>query len=189
MAKEWLTAKVEEFRELRGCSLRWWDGIEDGHARRPGRCLPKFSEPDLPCLQMWGLRATMEDGGVATFSTYQDDTLFGLTVGHQGGGRNSGSGVQGIYRSRALPELPRGPIQAVAVYLDHGVVAEVEMRVGDRALLLIAGEAEENDGGRLTWHRLDESILVFFDRSIANGMVWIPDRGGLSLATDPRWFP
>lgn len=143
--------------------------------------LPRFSAPDVPCLQMLALSATLEDGRVVTFSTYQNDDVFGLTVVAQGSTPTSGTDIGGIYRSRELTELPRGHIQAVSVYVDEGVLAEVDVRIDAGGILLIAGEAEENRDGRLTWHRLDESVLVFRDRSIADGMAWIPHRGDLTV--------
>jgi hypothetical protein len=85
--------------------------------------------------------------------------------------------MAGGYRLRSLTELSTGRVQEVSVRLDDGLIAEVSLLVGDRELLLVAGEAEEQPSGQLVWHRLDESVLVFTDPDEVERVRWVPVRG------------
>jgi len=80
-------------------------------------------------------------------------------------------------RSRALAELPVGEIVDASIRAsEDGLIAEVHFRVEERRLILIVGEVWEEPGNRLSFHRLDESVLVFTDAADADGIDWIPPR-------------
>lgn len=116
-------------------------------------------------------------GTSVAITTYQDDDLFGLSIQPMSGRATDELG--GGYRVRALSELSTGHVQDVSVSLDDDLIAEVSLRVGDRDLLLLAGEAEQGPSGQLAWHRLDESVLLFTDPGEAEKVRWIPARGSL----------
>ena len=110
-------------------------------------------------------------------TTYQDDDDFGLAIGASGTWPADEPGAG--YRLRAVPELPTGEVHAVSISLDDGLLAEVTLRVEDQEVLLVAGEAAEDHSGRLVWHRLDESVLVFTRPCDVEAMSWIPARTSL----------
>jgi hypothetical protein len=108
---------------------------------------PLFEDPQLPCLQLWSLDVERNDRQ-----------------------------WHGIYRWRALAELPIGHVDHVSVFLDDRVVAEVLLRIGRQPLLLVAGEVYETFGEELRIHRLDESVLAFTDPDAATSITWVPAR-------------
>jgi len=141
----------------------------------------EFGRPDVPCLQLLTLNMTLATDSPLSVTTYQDNDAFGLTIDIFTGAPTEAPGPG--YRSRALPELPTGQIEEVAAYLDGDLLAEVGLRVAGQELLLIAGEAHEEQSGRLVWHRLDESVLVFPRPSDADAMSWTPIRDPLRFVT------
>ncbi|AEV85366.1 hypothetical protein ACWT_4346 [Actinoplanes sp. SE50] len=172
MTPAWLQARIAEFRAVPGRTVTGWYGVEMA-VREGGGAGPEFAGPDAPCLQLLTLSAQVLDGPALTVGTYQDDDVFGLLLTSPEDGASSRNG---IFRARSLPELPVGPVDEVTVHLDADVLAEVVLRIGERNLLLIAGEAYENGDGDLSWHRLDESVLAFVDPEAAQALPWIPRR-------------
>jgi hypothetical protein len=141
----------------------------------------EFGGPDIPCLQLLTLRMTLDTDSTLVVTTYQDSDAFGLAIGTSSNALIEEQGTG--YRSRTLPELPTGQIEEMTVYLDVDLLAEVTVRVGGQELLLIAGEADEDQADRLVWHRLGESVLVFTQPSHAGAMSWIPIRTPLGFVT------
>jgi hypothetical protein len=169
---DWVHQQVSAFAALQGRAVRSWQGVET--AVRLNETRVEFSGPDVPCLQLLTLRMTLAADSSMTITTYQDNDAFGLTIGASSD-RPTGQPGAG-YRSRTLPELPTGQIQEVSAYLDGDLLAEVTLRVEGQELLLIAGEADEHHSGRLVWHRLDESVLVFTRPGDAEAIPWVPAR-------------
>jgi hypothetical protein len=160
--EDWLTERVREFTALRGRTVRTWTGVEMAFFEDP----PRFADPRAPFLQLVSLDATL-DGEVVSVMTYQDDDVWGLWTQPPGPG-----GGDGIYRERHLPELPTGPIDDVTVRLEHGVLAEVSLRIGTRPLVLLADEAYEDWGDNLYFCRPDESVLAFTDPAAVDTIPW-----------------
>ena len=167
---------------LQGHVVRSWHGLE--MAVRGDGTHFEFGGPDVPCLQLLTLRMTLDTGSTLAVTTYQDNDAFGLAHGASGNAPPEEPGTG--YRSRPLPELPTGQIEDVAVHLDGDLVAEVTLRVEGQDLLLIAGEADEDQSGRLVWHRLDESVLVFPQPNDAGTMSWTPTRTPIGFVTRKR---
>jgi hypothetical protein len=167
--------RVQEFDHLRGRQVKAWSGVEmalrEGVAATTG---PQFEDPKVPCLQLLALRATLGDGTFTTVSTYQDDHAWGLWLGQEPSYNSAHR--SGIYRMRALPELPTGEVDGVSVVLDEDVLAEVVLSIQGRSLLMMAGEVYESAHDRLRLVRLDESVLVFTDPLAAESVDWIPER-------------
>ncbi|MGB3437256.1 MAG: hypothetical protein WBA97_00780 [Actinophytocola sp.] len=181
---DWVAEGSREFASLRGRRIDSWVGVEMALREDVAGSGPQFSEPAVPCLQLWGLQASLNDGSALSVGSYQDDACFGLWTDQerefQDKLRDRGL-WDGIYRWRPLTELPTGQVDQVAVFVDEvdGVLAEVALRIGGRPLLLIAGELWETSEGGLEFHRLDESVLVFTDPAAAGHLDWIPSRQGL----------
>lgn len=148
---------------------------------------PQFHDPKVPCLQLWGLQAVFDDGGLFTVGTYEHyvrDAVCGLWRNQEFDGRvqdpERWDDPVGGTRWRVLSELPVGLVDEVTVYGDDGVLAEVLLVLGGRPLLLMAGELYETWTDELEFHRLDESVLVFPDPAAAELISWITPRRGLA---------
>ncbi|MEV6923295.1 hypothetical protein AB0M46_02115 [Dactylosporangium sp. NPDC051485] len=178
MIGDWVQRQASAFLALQGHVLGSWQGIE--MAVRGADTHVEFGGPDVPCLQLLTLRMTLANDSPVVVTTYQDNDAFGLAIGTSGNwpAEEPGAG----YRMRDLPELPTGQVQEVSAYLDGDLLAEVTLRVGGQELLLAAGEADEDHSGRLVWHRLDESVLVFTRPGDVEAMSWVPARTSLRLA-------
>ncbi|XVV09809.1 hypothetical protein ACQP2X_33840 [Actinoplanes sp. CA-131856] len=173
----WTAERVRDFERLPGRRVKAWTGIEMALREGPASDGPHFEDPAVPCLQLNVLGALFDDGTFMTIGTYEGDAVCGLWLRRMDDGRPDWSGQVGIYRSRALPELPTGEIDRVSTVLDQEVVAEVVLRIGGRQLLLMAGELHEGMQGRLVFTRFDESVLAFADPSAAESVDWVPGRG------------
>jgi hypothetical protein len=145
---------------------------------------PLFEDPQVPCLQLRSLDIELDDAEPISVSTYQDDDRWGLWS-RPLIERNDRQ-WHGIYRWRALADLPIGHVDHVSVFLDDGVVAEVFLRIGRQPLLLVAGEVYETFGEGLRIHRLDESVLAFTDPDAATSITWVPARLDLTPTTLSR---
>ncbi|WP_041832153.1 hypothetical protein [Actinoplanes sp. N902-109] len=177
MISDWLRDQTAAFLAMRDQAVVSWHGVEMAVRGGDDEGIPEYDGPDVPCLQLLVLDAVNSEGQAVTITTYQNDMTFGMWVnpGAIGDREDWGCG----YRRRTLTELPAGPIREVEVYLDDCVVAEVRFHIGDRELLLIAGELREDWSGRFEWYRLDESVLVFTDPGAAEALQWVPRRGTL----------
>lgn len=181
----WTAARAQEFAELRGRRVESWVGVEWALREDVPGSGPRFLDPAVPCLQLWGLQAVLDGGGLFSVCTYDNDTLCGLW-------RNRHADFETKLQNprrwdepghgtswRALSELPVGQVEQVTAFADHGMLAEVSLMIGGRPLLLVAGELYETWEDTLDFHRLDESVLVFTDLGAAEGISWKPPRTGL----------
>ncbi|WP_433087482.1 hypothetical protein ACQP1P_16150 [Dactylosporangium sp. CA-052675] len=173
----WVQRQASALVALQGQNVGSWQGIE--MAVRGDDAHFEFGGPDVPCLQLLTLRMTLADNSPVVVTTYQDDDGFGLAIDTCSTWPSEAPDAG--YRLRALPELPTGRVQEASTYLDGDLLAEVMLRVEGRELLLVAGEADEDHSGRLVWHRLDESVLVFTRPGDAEAIPWVPARTPLRL--------
>ncbi|WP_134662951.1 MULTISPECIES: hypothetical protein [unclassified Amycolatopsis] len=175
---EWLVERAQDFDSLRGRSIESWAGVEMALWEEGPDGDPQFTDPSVPCLQLWGAQAHLDDGRALMIGTYQDDDLFGLWPHRRADPRFANRELwDGIYRWTALSELPTGPVEDVVVFAEGGVLAEVGLRVGGRPLVLVAGELVEY-AARLRFCRFDESVLVFTDPDAAERVGWSTPRFG-----------
>ncbi|WP_447008250.1 hypothetical protein ACRAKI_17950 [Saccharothrix isguenensis] len=181
MARDaWVAETSRDFTSLRGRRVESWVGVEMALRESVAGGAPQFDDPEVPCLQLLGLQASLDHCGVLTVSVHQDHDVFGLWPRSHPEVRFQDEGQwNGIYRWRALTELPTGHVEYVAAFVDKGVLAEVGLRIDGRPLLLVAGELEETSEGGLLFHRLDESVLVFTDTAAAARVPWTTSRHGL----------
>lgn len=171
MAREdWLRERVREFTALRGRTVRAWSGVEMAIFEEP----PRFEDPRVPFRQLVFLDMVLDDETL-TVHTYQDDDGWGLWTIPP---RDRAVEWDGIYRRRALSELPAGEVDDVTVHVDDGLLAEVLLHIGSRPLLLVAGEVYEDWGDNLYFCRHDESVLAFTEPAAADTIAWRPPRLG-----------
>ncbi|WP_406632741.1 hypothetical protein [Amycolatopsis sp. WGS_07] len=184
---EWMVERAQDFGSLRGRRIESWAGVEMALWEHGPDGGPQFTEPAVECLQLWGMQAYLDDGRALWIGTYQDDDLFGLWPQRRPDPRLENPEMwDGIYRWTALSELPTGPVEDVVVFAEEGVLAEVELRVGGRPLVLVAGEFVEC-GRMLSLNRLDESVLVFTDPAAAERVEWsTPQRGRVRIDPWPK---
>ncbi len=175
--RAWADEQLRRVQDLSGVTVSGWRGVEMAVRDGDGPD-PQFGGADVPCLVFLELLALLDDGTARRVGIDEDDGVWGLCFNVDGPDpwhdREDGNG----YRSRDVTELPVGAITVVKVRFDaeHDVIAEVVLRIGAHELLLMAGEPEENWSGRLTWRRLDESVLVFTDPARADDVSWTPER-------------
>lgn len=185
--ESWRADRAREFAELRGRHVASWIGVEFALREDVPGIGPQFHDPQVPCLQLSGLQAMLDDGGLFTVGTYEHyvrDAVCGLWRHQEFDGRiqdpSRWADPGGGTRWRVLSELPAGPVDEVTVYGDEGVLAEVLLVIGGRPLLLMAGELYETWTDDLEFHRLDESVLVFTDPAAAELISWSTPRRGLT---------
>ncbi|MCX2947474.1 hypothetical protein [Lentzea sp. NEAU-D7] len=177
---------AREFADLRGRHVTSWVGVEWALREDVPESGPHvFHDPEVPCLQLWGLQAVFDDGGVFSVCTFDHDTLSGLWRNRDPefeaklrNARMWGEPGHGT-RWRTLSELPAGEVEQVTCYADEDVLAEVLLEIGGRPLLLMAGELYETWTDELDFHRLDESVLAFTDPEAAGRISWNPARRAL----------
>lgn len=164
--------RSREFASLRGGRVESWIGVEWALRENLAGSRRQFDDPEVPCRQLRGLQATLDDGHAFSVRTYQHDTVFGLW--HAPGAElqaklQNAELWDGVTRWRSLSELPTGMVDRVIVVADEvdDVLAEVHLRIGGQSLLLMAGELIETVEGGLSFHRLDESVLAFTDPAAA----------------------
>jgi hypothetical protein len=135
----------------------------------------RFSHPDWPFRQFLALNAWFSGGASSAFSTQQDDDAFGLFIGD---GPDPGGESDGIFRSVVATDLPIGHIEEVSVFVDESrpIVAEIELRLGQRSMRLVAGEVYEGIGGAMSVTWLDESVLAFADATAVDRVAWTNER-------------
>ena len=169
----WLAGQTALAGRLAGQVVSRWHGAEMAVSEE-GQAGPQFGGPQLGCVQLAHLVASLETGAVASFTTYQDDGQFGLRIGDSDG--ISGHHWAGIYRARLLAEFPVGPVEEARLHAEREVHDELLLTIAGARLLLIAAEIHEGNDGSLEWHRLDESLLAFTSIAAADRVSWIPAR-------------
>jgi hypothetical protein len=87
-------------------------------------------------------------------------------------------GSRGIFRSVVATDLPIGRIEEVLVFVDErrSIVAEIELRLGQRSMRLVAGEVYEDMGGAASVTWLDESVLAFAEATAVDRVAWGNER-------------
>jgi hypothetical protein len=132
---------------------------------------PQFEDAHVPLLQLSVIHVIFDNDSVVEIGTYQDDDEFGLCswVTEE----QLADGLDGIFRTRELAELPCGIVSNVGLGLnDRGNIADLTLTFEDgREILLVAGEVYE-DWGSLRFCRDDESVLVFSPPSDAELVDW-----------------
>jgi hypothetical protein len=82
-------------------------------------------------------------------------------------------GCEGVFRFRAVPELPAGLVHSVATSTsDRGNLSAVSLFIAQSEIRLLAGEIEERPDGSLVFHRDDESVLVFANAADVAAVQW-----------------
>jgi hypothetical protein len=146
-------------------------GGEDG-------VLARFSHPDLPFRQFLALNAWLGAGAAVAVGIQQNGNEWGLHIGEGPDPRTDFEGVDGIWRSVVATDLPTGHIDEVSVFVNESrlMVAEIELRLGQRSMRLVAGEVYEHIGHALSVAWGDESVLAFAEATAVDRVAWTGER-------------
>ena len=163
MPNAWVVRQRDGFLALSGATIARadateWTFFEDDIL---------FDHPALPFLQLATLDLTLADGRAVRVLTYQNDTTFGLSIGHALPHPDVGP-LGAAYRERTLEGLAGQTVAEVEVHLDEGEdVGEVRLRLASGAtVILVAGEVEETpDPDTVVVRRRDESVLLFWSEA------------------------
>jgi hypothetical protein len=198
-AHEWIAERSRDFTALCGRRVESWIGVEMALRDEGPDGLPQFEDPEVPCLQLLGLMACLDDGGFLSVSTYQDNDTWGLWPRpHLEPRYQDERPPDSGFRCRPLTELPTGQVERVTTFLDDGQLAEARLQIDTRPLFLIAGELDEDWEGDLHFRWLDESVLAFTDPAAAAHVSWATSRPSPTRLDDtaaparraasPRWL-
>jgi len=124
-----------------------------------------FTDPNLNFVQANVLELRTSDGQSFHFSCVQDDDTWAIWPYVVSADKHLTSEAgEGTFRTRSMPEFPRGLIGKLHMNAEHGErIQEIRMTIDQREIFLRAGEVYENIDGTLTVRDRDESVLVFLD--------------------------
>lgn len=177
LSLDWVRMVGQRFEELRGESISGWAGVEMAMFDEGIDGLPQSEDPSAPFLQLASLDIELRSTRQRVACVQADDR-FELFVKSVADRRTISDG---IYRYTERLDVPVGLVESVEVTMEDGAIAEVALTVGGQSLLLLAGEvwegkAYEGDGQTLTFHRFDESVLLFCNAADADALDWVPVR-------------
>jgi hypothetical protein len=182
----WIQEQVNAAEALIGAIVLRWNAVEMAIRETGPTGDAAFTDPSVPCLQLFSLTLDLVGDVRARIGIYQNDVVFGLSVSRDEPALVQQGVWDGIYRQRMLDELPTGRVDRVRPFLADvsGDLAEIEITVAGSPVLLIAGEIEETWTDGLKWLWLDESILVFKPPELADKIEWAMKRS-VRPATTP----
>jgi len=172
-ADNWVDKCIREFEALRGQAVVGWQGVEMALFEEGPDGRPQFEVAGVPVTQLSVLWLLLADHRVVAIQTYQVNDEFAL--GAEIVGSPSLMGDHGIWRDAQLGDLPTAIVSGVQIRLsDRGYVSEVELSFdGGRAILLVAGEANETGVDKqLYFVPNDESVLLFREPSDVSALAW-----------------
>jgi hypothetical protein len=175
---EWVAKQISAFGQFAERRVASFEGIEMAIIEDEGAGVPRFHDERVPCLQFAVLYVRFDDGMIAEVGTYQDDDEFRLSVEWLEAPPRA-SAWEGIFRFRAVPELPAGLVHSVTTSTnDRGNLSYVSLFIAQREIRLVAGEIEESRDGSLLFRRDDESVLVFANAADVTAVPWTADGHG-----------
>jgi hypothetical protein len=124
-----------------------------------------FTDPNLNFVQANVLELRISDGQTVHISCVLYDDAWAIWPRVVPADRHLSSvPAEGAFRTRPMPEFPRGAIDRLHVNATAGSnIQEIRMTIDRREVFLRAGEVYENADGTLTVCDRDESVLVFLD--------------------------
>jgi hypothetical protein len=161
----------QRLSSLRGASVKRAKIVEMAIAEKDDAGSPIFRHAGLPFIQAISIELELADGRYACFGNYQNDSDFPISLDisrstsiedHWNAAEREGE--PSIYRFVTDPEFIEGDIVAAEARLDKaGNIFEVELGIGDRQVLLHAGEVIEHGELRVAACDMGGSILLFRD--------------------------
>lgn len=124
-----------------------------------------FTDPSLHFVQANVLELRFSDGQTVHFSCALDPDTWVIWPHFVSADRRlSVDPGEGTFRTRPMPEFPRGAISRLHINAEAGSgIQEIRITIDQREVFLRAGEVYENTNGTLTVRDRDESVLVFLD--------------------------
>lgn len=170
--KLWIEQQVASAKALEGQEIRSWVGVEDAIRSNEDETVFEFEDPLAPCLYLAILEIHVADDIVARVGTYYDNwDAWGLSLEPYEGGLGVSDSPGS--RKRQFENLPIGHVTTVKPRFDEiGNLAEIEMHVDGRFVLLVAGEIHQTWTERLDFVRGDESVLVFSSQDDYDSIDW-----------------
>jgi hypothetical protein len=175
----WWEEQARRWLGLRGETVREWSGTEMTFTGGEDGVPARFSHPDLPFRQFLALNAWLSAGAAVAVGTQQDGDEWGLQIDEGPDPRTDlDTGLDGIFRSVVATDLPIGHIDEVLVLVEESrsMVAEIELRLGQRSMRLVAGEVYEHIGRAPSVAWGDESVLAFAEVTAVDRVAWTGER-------------
>ena len=123
-----------------------------------------FTDPSLNFVQANVLELRTKDGKTIHISCVQNDDAWAIWPHVVSTDQQlCAERREGTFRTRPMPDFPRGSVSSVHIEADESSIQEIRMMVEQREVFLRAGEVYENSNGTLSVFDRDESVLVFFD--------------------------
>lgn len=162
---DWIDQNVKNLRSLRGRSITGWAGVEMALREVGPDGRPVWHDESVPYLQLHRLDLSLREGEVFTIVTCQNNDQWGLWGDYATAAVDPrGFEAGGIYRARALVELPVGEVDDVRVLAEGtGDIAEILLIVKDRKVSMRPAEVQEELDGSLRIIEMDECVLVQVD--------------------------
>lgn len=124
-----------------------------------------FADPGLNFVQANVLELRTLDDQTIHISCVQDDDTWIIWPHLVSTDKRLCADVgEGTFRTRPMPEFPRGAVSGLQIDADNGSsIQEIRISIDRREVFLRAGEVYENTDGTLSVFDRDESVLVFLD--------------------------
>lgn len=124
----------------------------------------QFTDPNLNFVQANVLELRTLGGQTFHFSCVQNNDMWGIWPRIVTDERRAHHPEEGMFRTRLMPEFPRGDTRVVGVDPGEGSdIQQICLKIGGADVILRAGEVYENADGTLTVCDRDESVLIFLD--------------------------
>lgn len=155
--ENWIDNQIENLYSLKDLKVIHWTCIEVALRENP----IEWSNSKIPYLQCMRIDILLDNHEIESLVTYQDADEWGLYLQDQSPKINFENEPKSIFRSRDLPELPKGIITNVNVITNNtGNIHMLLLEIDNNLVSFKAGEVYENTDGSLFIREMDESILV-----------------------------
>lgn len=159
--RSWIVKQHELIQSLTGVRIEGVHWTEEALAWSEDKQTPVlFRHPNFPFIQSCDLRIKLSNGRVGHFDTYQDDDVFGLSFHYDD--RPLEQELPTSARKVTDQTFPLGLINCVEIEISkRGNIDELLLGIGERQILLKAGEVYEHDNRTFSVADEDAMVLVF----------------------------
>lgn len=166
---DFISEQLEHFRSLRDTTVVQVSVTEMALIENTAEGMPIFRHEAAPFIQTVKIELVLSDGRFAIFDNHQNDYTFpiGINFAEESQTKKqwpafTPDGEPSIYRLAPDIDIPLDKIENVKVIIDdRGDIEEISLNIGDRTIVLKAGEVIEDWGDTFVVKRLGGSILLF----------------------------